>query len=432
MDKAIELLNGRCDAYEVFGQQSETASISFEAGMLKVASVKQSSGTGCRVFVGGRTGLSSTNQPDRAADMIDAALASAAFGEKLPIELPGPAAGPDVGGFDDAVAGLPVETLIDRGRRLVAALREICPEANHDVHLSRSVSRFDFVNSSGQRFTSRHSGYAVSASLERFRDDDILSVYESDYSTRDDIDETALIASVRQRFADARQVVKIAPGRHPVIFAPRSVIALLLPVQVALSGKSVAQGVSALAGKTGERICSDRLTVTDDATLPNRASSGSHDDEGVPTRPLTLIEKGVLNAYYTDLHSAARLGTSSTGHASRGLGSPPSPATSNVLLAPGEVPLAEMIGSIDCGLLIDMVLGIGQGNPLSGDFSNTLGLAFKIEKGRLTGRVKNTSIAGNVYQDLQHVAALEDQAHWIQGSLHLPHVLLDGLAITAK
>jgi len=432
MDKAIELLRQRVDAFEVFTQRSESTSISFEAGTLKTAAVKESSGIGCRVLVAGRSGLSSTSRLDRIEDMVDSASASAAFGERLPFAFPGAAAGCEVGGYDEGVVGLSIDSLIGRGRSLVDALRAICPEGSADVYIGRGVSRFEFVNSSGQRFSSRHTSYSASVSLERFDDEDILSVYDSDSSTADDVDADALIASVRQRFSDAQRIVKIDPGRHAVLFAPRCVIALLVPVEVALSGKNVAQGVSALADKRGERICSEKLTVIDDATLPDRASSAGHDDEGVPTRPLTLIENGVLQAFYTDLYSAARLGGESTGHASRGMGSIPSPATSNVLIRPGETALAEMIASVDCGLLVDTVLGIGQGNPLSGDFSNALGLAFRVEKGEIIGRLKNTSIAGNVYEDLHRVAALEDEAHWVHGSLHFPHVLLEQLSVAAK
>jgi PmbA protein len=432
MEPAIDLLAGRCEAYELLSQRSETTAVSLEAGALKEATVRESSGWGCRVVVAGRAGLSSTNQLERLGDMVDAAVASAAFGQALPFGFPGPADGPQVGGFDEGLAGLSIDALIDRGRGLVDALREICPDARQDVHLSRGLTEFEFLNSSGQRFRTRHTGCSASLSLERFAADDILSIYDWDSATGDTIDTDALVAGIRRRFADAQRVVPVESGPMPVLFAPRAVYTLLLPVEVALSGKNVAQGVSALADRLGEQVFSEKLTAVDDATLPDRPASTSHDDEGVPTRPLTLVDGGVVQAFYTDLHSASRLGTTSTGHANRGLGSAPAPGSSNVLIRPGQVPLEQMIAGIDCGLLVDHVLGVGQGNPLSGDFSNTLDLAFKIEKGHVVGRVKNTSIGGNVYEDLQHIAALEDRAHWVHGMLCCPHILLERLSVTSK
>ena len=58
----------------------------------------------------------------------------------------------------------------------------------HDVHLIRGLTEFEFLNSAGQRFRTRHTGCSVSLSLERFAADDILSIYDWDSATGDTID----------------------------------------------------------------------------------------------------------------------------------------------------------------------------------------------------------------------------------------------------
>jgi PmbA protein len=112
--------------------------------------------------------------------------------------------------------------------------------------------------------------------------------------------------------------------------------------------------------------------------------------------------------------------------------SPPSPSPTNLIFEAGETPLADMIARIDHGLWVQNALGVGQGNVISGAFSNPLSLAYKIEKGEIVGRVKDVSISGNVYDLLQQVAAVSRETEWVYSSFRLPHVLLSDMNVIAK
>ena len=81
---------------------------------------------------------------------------------------------------------------------------------------------------------------------------------------------------------------------------------------------------------------------------------------------------------------------------------------------------------------VEEVLGLGQGNVISGAFSNPLALAFKIEHGEIVGRVKDLSIAGNVYDLLKDVAAVSRETRWVYGSFCLPYLLLPEMNVIAK
>ncbi len=78
------------------------------------------------------------------------------------------------------------------------------------------------------------------------------------------------------------------------------------------------------------------------------------------------------------------------------------------------------------------VLGLGQGNVVSGAFTNPLSLAFKIEKGEIVGRVKDVSIAGNVYDLLREVAAVSRETEWVYRSFHLPYILLPDMNVVTR
>ncbi|MFB6214946.1 MAG: metallopeptidase TldD-related protein, partial [Candidatus Bipolaricaulia bacterium] len=94
--------------------------------------------------------------------------------------------------------------------------------------------------------------------------------------------------------------------------------------------------------------------------------------------------------------------------------------------------VGKLISSIDQGLLVDQLLGLGQGNTLSGEFSNNVSVAYKIGDGAITGRVKDTMIAGNVYDLLEGKIELGKEAEWVGGGLKAPAVALDNVNVGTR
>ena len=230
----------------------------------------------------------------------------------------------------------------------------------------------------------------------------------------------------------AKRSATVKSGRMPVIFSPTGALVLALPMLPAINGKNVYKGISPMRDKLGEKLFDEKLTVIDDPTINGKFASAAYDDEGVPHQRTPLIENGVLNSFIYDLKTAAQSGAQSTGNGSRGLFSPPGPSTTNFCIQPGNTSLKAMLAGIDEGLLVESPLGLGQGNIISGAFSNTWSLAFKIENGEIVGRVKDISIAGNIYEMLQNVAALSQENTWIYNNFNLPYMLLDDVNVVAK
>ena len=112
---------------------------------------------------------------------------------------------------------------------------------------------------------------------------------------------------------------KVSTQKAPVIFEPRIARSLLDHLFDAVNGGAVYRKASFLAGKLGEKIASDKVTIVDDGTLPGLFGSSPSDDEGVPSRRTVVVEKGVLSSYLLNTYSARNLGMKTTGNASRGL-----------------------------------------------------------------------------------------------------------------
>jgi len=152
----------------------------------------------------------------------------------------------------------------------------------------------------------------------------------------------------------------------------------------------------------------------------------------VLARPLPLVEAGVIRSFYYDLQTASLAGVEPTGHGRRGLGSLPSPGLSNLIFAAGETSLEEMLAEIKQGLLVDQTMGAWAGNTLAGEFSGNVHLGYLIEDGELVGRVKDTMVAGNVFQALGDVLFVGDDPVWMGGTVRVPHLCFASLGVASK
>jgi len=77
-------------------------------------------------------------------------------------------------------------------------------------------------------------------------------------------------------------------------------------------------------------------------------------------------------------------------------------------------------------------MGAGQGNVMGGDFSGNGLLGYKIENGEITGRVKDTMVAGNVHEDFKKLAAIGSETRWVGGSMRTPALAFEALTVSAK
>jgi PmbA protein len=334
--------------------------------------------------------------------------------------------------YDPELAALPTDRLIEMGREIIATVLEADADAHVNVDLTRQVRKTRVRNSAGAEVDVQKAPFSVGLVVERVRGDDVVIMFEEFSTAVKDEAYRDFALSIAKKLRLAQRAATLTSARRPVLFSPTGALALVMPILEGLNGKNVYRGVSPMTEQVGETLFDHKLTLVDDPTLDGRPGSGSHDDEGVPRRRRALVEGGALRGFIYDLKTAAQAGVEPTGNGARGLFGPPGPAFTNLVLEAGETPLAEIIAGIDEGLLVEDVLGLGQGNIIGGDFSNNLSLAFKIEGGQIAGRVKDVSIAGNVYEDLRHVAALSRETAWVRSGLLAPYVLLPELNVITK
>src|SRR3977135_1801232 len=152
---------------------------------------------------------------------------------------------------------------------------------------------------------------------------------------------------------------KAKTAQVPIIFDPMVSTSILEHIFEGINGDSVYRGASFLAGKLGQKIAGDQVTVIDDGTMVGGFGTSPFDGEGIPTRRTVVIEKGVLKAYLLNTYTAKKLGVQTTGHASRGLAGTPGIGPGNYFLEPGKKTAKEIIAGIPDGLYVTEFFGHG-------------------------------------------------------------------------
>jgi PmbA protein len=262
--------------------------------------------------------------------------------------------------------------------------------------------------------------------------DDMLFVGDSQSSCHPILDFKSLAEEIITQLELAKKNVPISTKLMPVIFTPLGVASTLItPIAAAFNGKIVLDGASPLKDKLGKPVFDKNLSLWDDAILSYQIASYPFDDEGMPGQRTSLIDCGVVSHFFYDLQTAALANTRSTGNGGRH-GGLPTPSTTSLVIGKGNVPYRDMVRDIKEGLVIYMLMGAEQGNILNGDFSGNVLLGYKVEDGEITGRVKNTMVSGNVYQILNRLEAIGDDAKWIGGLLQTPYLYCPSLSVAAK
>jgi PmbA protein len=222
---------------------------------------------------------------------------------------------------------------------------------------------------------------------------------------------------------------KVKTARVPVIFDPQVARALLGEICDAINGDLIYRGASFLAGKLGERVGGENVTVVDDGAMPGGFGSSPFDGEGVRTRRTVVIEGGVLKSYLLNTYTARKLGLKTTGNASRGLAGNPGISSGNFFLEPGSRRPEQMIADVADGLYVTEFLGFGV-NLVTGDFSRGA-VGLWITNGELAHPVEEITVAGNLKDMLFNISEVGSDLEF-RGAIASPTLRIDGLTVAGE
>jgi len=436
LEEVVRSARKEAEQAEVFSLASRTVSVQFEANELKQVQTKESSSTALRIFKEGRIGFAIASGEGSSEVLVDMAVETSQFGSPANFQFPSRfhRDSSKVCIFDSKVGDLAKERMVEIGKELIARIRGHTPDILCDVQVTKGTSSISIINSQGGegRYDKSFFGFSLEGIL--VRDTDMLFVGDSESSCRPDfIGTDDLVGRVVWQLETAKKKATVSTKLLPVIFTPLGVASVLIsPIVMAFNGKTVIEGASPLKDKRGEQVFDKRLSLWDDATVAYGVGSYPFDDEGVSSQRLPLVTNGIVTNFLYDLRTAALAGTQSTGNGQRGGGGFPSPAISSLILNGGDVSFQAMVEDIRAGLIVEQVMGAEQGNVLSGDFGGNVLLGYKVENGEIVGRVKDTMIAGNVYQVLKEILGIGQETRWVGGILHTPSLYCPSVSVTTK
>jgi PmbA protein len=385
--------------------QTESISVSFENDKLKSVRSSQDTGMSVRLIVDGKIGSSHTTDIEDVHGVVGRALEAGKFGSPAHFTFPGVGEGKDVKVYDEAVPPVTKEEMIWIGEEMITQVKEYNPDVLVSAGVSKSVSKNQFANSAGIELATEETGFSVWVHGQWVRGTDILLAGHDFGWKRRQIDHVGIARKAIELFKMAEHIAPLRSGDMPVIFTPEGVNVLLLALRLGLNG--------------------ERFSLSDNPLLDYGGGSSKYDGEGVPHQVTPLIEGGVVKNFLYDLDTAGRAGTRTTGN---GVGCSPT----NLVIKEADRPYEEMVKDTREGLLVHSVLGLGQGNPISGEFSVNVQLGYKIENGEIVGRVKDVMLAGNTYEALKTIAAVGAKAEWVGGLLLTPPIAVARLSVVAK
>ncbi len=191
----------------------------------------------------------------------------------------------------------------------------------------------------------------------------------------------------------------IEGGKYTVVVDTECASTLLTPVLNALGGFALQQKNSFLVGSLGKQLFPEQLTILDLPRTAGETGCRLFDSEGVATREMPIIDKGVVKTYFLNTYIASKMGMAPTVEDATRV---------KVLPVGGCKTLDELLAAVGDGILVTGFNG-GNSNPVTGNFSYGIE-GFLVRGGKKVHPVRELLITGNFLQLWNNLVATADDA----------------------
>jgi PmbA protein len=420
-------------------ERSESISVRVFRGRVERVEQETDRGLGIRVVKDGRTGLAYTERLEPAAleRTFANARENAALQDPTEVLIPDwPGTVPDPAAlqlYNPALEKLEVKDLADVAleveRRALAGDKRV--KTVSSLGAFRGTSEHRLVSLSGAEHVRREN--SAGAYCQVLLEEGARRKSGSHMWSRRAWDADAALQVGDEALHRAQGLIgatSIPGGEFPVVLDEYCAPRLLSIYFGAFSAEAAQKGQSRLKGRLGEKIAIDGLSLLDDPHRPGARGSRFLDDEGVPTRPMPLVENGVFSNFLYHVESARKEGKASTGHATRGYQGSVSTGWHSMVMPTGTHSLEQLIAIPEKCLLVTELEGAAGCRPLSGDIS--IGVqGYWVEQGRRVHPVDSLTIAGNYYNLLKSIRAVGDRYQPNLTKHFIPALLIEGLAVSS-
>jgi len=424
------------DAADAVAVRSVAVSVEVRDGAVEESESAEGDDLGLRVLVGQRQAVVSTNDmsdagtaalAERAVAMARVAPEDKYAGLADPAEL-----ARDIADLDLMDGEMPTVAALEATARAAeeAGLAVKGVSKSGGASASAGIGGMVLVTSHG--FAGSYLGSSHGVSMTAIAGEGTGMERDYDYSSvrhRADLDSPDKIGRTAGERAIARlNPRKVTTRKVPVVFDPRIAGSLVSHLASAINGAAIARKSSFLQDRMGKKLFADGIRIIDDPLRKRGLRSHPFDGEGVAGKRLALIDDGVLTTWILDCATARELGLKTTGHASRGVSSVPSPSASNLHMEAGKLTPDALIADIKDGFYVTDLIGHGA-NMVTGDYSRGAS-GFWIENGRRTYAVSEVTIAGHLADMFRHLTPADDLV--FRYGINAPTVRLEGLTVAGQ
>ena len=424
--KAMKMLEKKDITHaEAFFTSTQTTEVVVRNSEIHTQNKVNDSGVGFRVVTGNTVGFACTNTLNEKAvlEAGEKAFDIAQVSSEMPnFTLPKASQPPKFEGlFDSRFAETGVEEGVDVARKMIRAAEDFDRRviAKDGRVLFESGWR-GIVNTLGVDFEEKETRAVVYLGGSGEQNGEVTpSCYDAMFNRTADLEPEKVGENVGKMVIEMFKPQPLKSFQGTVIFGPEAVSYQLFNVLVdGLKGENVVARSSAWAGKLGQMVASEDLTVIDNAVLEKGFASRSFDDEGCPSQKTTLLTKGKLESFLHDASSANALKMRNTGNASRfpsgfdmiraivgnGYRAKPEIYPSNLIIQSGNRTREELVSEIGKGILVESMAGFAQ--PCSGMISAQLSRAFYIENGEIKYPVKGGMVSGVAFDWFKRISGI--------------------------
>jgi len=429
MEKLMQIAKKNADHVLIRNIKEEMTNVSFENGELKNIETSIASNIALTLIKDGKIGFAyTTNLIDR-EQFVKNALTSLKGGVDGSYGISNSGDPVKLNSYDKSIENIGTSQLVDEAKRTIDYLKT---KTDGQVNLEQGMVKEEIriLNSNGVDYSQKNSSYFLYP----------MVLYPGSYSSvmrafasksLKNIDQNILDLLLNLYNSSNKQVCPPG-GQMKVLFLPEAFYTIAWRMISALSSENAYYNISPIKDKIGSKIFSSMITAYDNPIDDTMPGSRSFDDEGTVTSKVMLIENGVLQSFYFDRKTAKKMGTKSTGNGyCREISRLPKPDVRNFTIEAGALTLEQMIKSIDKGVIVPSVLGAHSGNIPNGDFSVGLSPGIYVENGEIVGHVNDSMVAGNIYDVLNKVIAIENEKHLASMGC-FPAVLFDNINVVMK
>lgn len=223
------------------------------------------------------------------------------------------------------------------------------------------------------------------------------SIYNEDLRSSEEIAKEAAERTLKRLGAR-----KVKSCKVPVVFNRRTSRQLLNSMLDALSGASIARGVSFLKDKLSQKVFAGCVNVIDKFAIQRGLRSRPFDSDGLECHNTNIVTNGTINSFLLNTKYANKMNMKSTANASGWEGISPN----NVCIENGNKSFSDLIKEIKSGLYVTDVMGNGV-NMVTGNYSQGAA-GFWIENGEIAYPVNEITVAGNFLEMFLHCDLASD------------------------